>query len=44
MKNPFVFFGSWRKSNRDERRIVKETLRRGDEPEPQYRTGKYWID
>lgn len=41
---PFVFFGSFRLSNRVERRRVRDDLRRGIEPSPKYATGKFWTD
>lgn len=40
----WVFFGSERLTNKDERRHVKEDLKRGREPQPKYTTGKFWTD
>lgn len=39
-----VWFGSARLRGRDERRLARLALRRGDEPEPRYSTGRFWED
>ena len=39
-----VTYESHRLSGKDERRLVRAALRQGVEPEPEYRTGKFWID
>lgn len=39
-----ITFGSDILPHRNIRRRVKALLRRGIEPEPKYRTGKYWTD
>lgn len=39
-----VIYASERRSWRDVRRIVRAALRRGIEPEPRYRTGRFWTD
>lgn len=43
-KIPWVFFGSERLRNKSERRKAKQELKRGKEPQPKYRTGKFWTD
>lgn len=44
MRDYTCWYGSERKSNKDQRRLAKDALRRGVEPEPEYRTGKLWDD
>lgn len=39
-----VRYGSEQLPHRHVRRLVRRLLRRGAEPEPRYRTGKYWAD
>lgn len=35
---------SYRLSSKDQRRLAKAALSKGEEPEPEYRTGKIWYD
>lgn len=37
-------YGSERLPSKAQRRKAKSALRRGTEPEPQYRTGRFWSD
>ena len=39
-----VFHGSERLRGKRERRRARQDLRRGREPQPIYRTGKFWTD
>ena len=43
-KRWIVWFGSERLRGKQERMRVKRDLRKGKEPQPQYRTGKFWVD
>ena len=44
MKRYRVTYGSERMPHRTVRRIVKRLLQLHVEPEPRYRTGKFWTD
>jgi hypothetical protein len=43
-KRPRVFFGSEWLGSRETRRRGRNLLKRGIEPEPRYRTGRFWTD
>lgn len=44
MKRPEHTHLSDRLPSKDQRRKAREALRRGQEPEPEYRTGRFWND
>lgn len=39
-----VTHASERLSSKDQRRLAKRDLKRGRDPQPQYRTGRFWND
>lgn len=44
MNVKYIWFGSERKTNKVIRRLVKRAIKMHIEPEPKYRTGKFWND
>lgn len=43
-KKWIIRYASEIKTHREMRRLARRLLRRGVEPEPRYRTGKFWND
>lgn len=44
MRASWIRYGSEPYAHRRVRRLVRKLLRRGVEPAPRYRTGKFWTD